>query len=84
MSRRILDARFAARVGHTPHEEIARHRFRRVEQLLAETDLPLAGLAQAVTRPGKLGKAASRLGPDSRLVRPTAWQYGFTPSGERS
>ncbi len=45
-SRRILDARFAARVGHTPHEEIARHRFRRVEQLLTETDLPLATVAE--------------------------------------
>jgi LacI family transcriptional regulator len=45
-SRRILDARFAARVGHTPHEEIARQQFRRVEQLLAETDLPLATIAE--------------------------------------
>jgi LacI family transcriptional regulator len=44
-SRRILDARFTARVGHTPHEEIARVQFRRVEHLLAETDLPLATIA---------------------------------------
>jgi LacI family transcriptional regulator len=46
ISRRILDARFAARVGHTPHEEIARQQFRRVEQLLTETDLPLATIAE--------------------------------------
>jgi len=45
-SRRILDDRFAARIGHTPHEEIARQRFRRVEQLLAETDLPLTKIAE--------------------------------------
>ena len=45
-SRRILDARFAARIGHTPHEEIARQQFRRVEQLLAETDLPLTKIAE--------------------------------------
>lgn len=45
-SRRILDERFVARVGHTPHEEIARQQFRRVEQLLAETDLPLATIAE--------------------------------------
>ncbi|MCE9631823.1 MAG: DNA-binding transcriptional regulator [Planctomycetia bacterium] len=44
-SRRILDDRFVARVGHTPHEEIARVQFRRVELLLRETDLPLATIA---------------------------------------
>lgn len=44
-SRRVLDDRFAARVGHTPHEEIARQQFQRVEQLLTETDLPLATIA---------------------------------------
>ncbi len=44
-SRRILDERFATRVGHTPHEEIVRQQFRRIEQLLAETDLPLATIA---------------------------------------
>jgi LacI family transcriptional regulator len=44
-SRRVLESRFLRRVGHTPHEEIARVQFRRVEQLLAETDLPLATIA---------------------------------------
>lgn len=43
--RRGLESRFTRRVGHTPHEEIARLQFRRVEQLLAETDLPLATIA---------------------------------------
>ena len=43
--RRALESRFARRVGHTPHEEIARVQFRRVEQLLAETDLSLATIA---------------------------------------
>ena len=45
ISRRVLESRFLQRVGHTPHEEIARVQFRRVEQLLAETDLPLATIA---------------------------------------
>lgn len=44
-TRRVLDGRFVARIGHTPHEEIARRRFLRVEQLLAETDLPLTTIA---------------------------------------
>jgi LacI family transcriptional regulator len=43
--RRALESRFTRRVGHTPHEEIARVQFRRVEQLLAETDLSLATIA---------------------------------------
>ena len=44
-NRRTLEARFSRRIGHTLHEEIARVQFRRVEQLLAETDLPLATIA---------------------------------------
>lgn len=44
-TRRVLENRFAKRVGHTPHEEIARVQFRRVEQLLRETDLSLATIA---------------------------------------
>jgi LacI family transcriptional regulator len=44
-SRRTLEGRFTKRIGHTPHEEIVRVQFRRVEQLLRETDLPLAAIA---------------------------------------
>lgn len=44
-TRRVLESRFTKRVGHTPHEEIARVQFHRVEQLLLETDLPLATIA---------------------------------------
>jgi LacI family transcriptional regulator len=44
-TRRVLENRFTKRVGHTPHEEIARVQFRRVEQLLRETALPLATIA---------------------------------------
>jgi len=44
-TRRVLENRFAKRVGHTPHEEIARVQFRRVEQLLLETELSLATIA---------------------------------------
>ena len=44
-TRRVLENRFTKRVGHTPHEEIARAQFRRVEQLLLETELSLAAIA---------------------------------------
>jgi len=44
-TRRVLEARFTKRLGHTPHEEILRVQFRRVEQLLRETDLPLVEVA---------------------------------------
>jgi LacI family transcriptional regulator len=44
-TRRALENRFTKRLGHTPHEEIARVQFRRVEQLLMETDLSLAVIA---------------------------------------
>jgi len=44
-TRRALENRFTKRVGHTPHEEIARVQFRRVEQLLRETELSLAAIA---------------------------------------
>ena len=44
-TRRVLENRFTKRVGHTPHEEIARVQFRRVEQLLLETELSLAAIA---------------------------------------
>jgi LacI family transcriptional regulator len=46
VTRRVLESRFARRLGHSPHEEILRVRFRRVEQLLRETDLPLATIAE--------------------------------------
>ena len=45
-TRRVLESRFTKRVGHTPHEEIARVQFRRVEQLLRETELSLAAIAK--------------------------------------
>jgi LacI family transcriptional regulator len=44
-TRRVLENRFTKRVGHTPHEEIARVQFRRVEHLLLETELSLAAIA---------------------------------------
>ena len=44
-TRRALENRFTKRVGHTPHEEISRVQFRRVEQLLRDTELSLAAIA---------------------------------------
>lgn len=46
LSRRVLEARFRKIMGHTPHEAIVKHRLNRVRQLLRETELPLAEIAQ--------------------------------------
>lgn len=45
LSRRVLDSRFRKLLGRTPHEEIQRIQLRRVEELLRQTDLPLATIA---------------------------------------
>jgi LacI family transcriptional regulator len=45
VSRRILESRFKKMLGHTPHEEILRVQLHRVRELLEETDLPLATIA---------------------------------------
>ena len=45
VSRRILESRFKKMLGHTPHEEILRMQLHRVRELLEETDLPLATIA---------------------------------------
>ncbi len=45
MSRRVLEHRFRQTLGRTPHDEILRVQIERVAQLLAETDLPLATIA---------------------------------------
>jgi LacI family transcriptional regulator len=45
ISRRVLESRFRRWVGHTPHAEIVRVRLDRVQQLLLDTDLPLAAIA---------------------------------------
>ena len=45
-SRRVLERRFKKFLGRTPHEEILRIQFNRVKQLLSETVLPLAIIAE--------------------------------------
>jgi LacI family transcriptional regulator len=45
LSRRVLESRFRAWVGRTPHAEILRIRLDRVKELLLETDLPLERIA---------------------------------------
>jgi LacI family transcriptional regulator len=44
-SRRWLDGQFVEQLGRTPHEEIMRVQFARVEQLLAQSDLSLEEIA---------------------------------------
>ena len=46
VTRRVLEARFKKHFGHTPHEAIVRVRLRRAQELLEETDLPLATIAE--------------------------------------
>ncbi len=46
LSRRVLEQRFQRLLGHTPHEEILQVRLNRARQLLSETDLPLAVIAE--------------------------------------
>lgn len=45
-TRRVVEARFVKRMGHSLHEAIARAQFRRVEELLRDTKLPLATIAE--------------------------------------
>lgn len=44
-SRRWLDGQFVEQLGRTPHEEIVRVQFARVERLLRDTDLSLQEIA---------------------------------------
>lgn len=44
--RRLLESRFKRFLGRTPHEEIVRVQIQRVKELLSETDLPLAVVAE--------------------------------------
>lgn len=45
-SRRWLDGQFVEQLGRTPHEEIVRVQFARVEDLLRSSDLPLEAIAR--------------------------------------
>lgn len=46
VSRRVLEKKFSEQIGRTPHEEIQEMRFRRVRQLLLETDYVLPQIAE--------------------------------------
>lgn len=46
LSRRAFEKRFLDRLGRTPHQEILRLKIARAEQLLTETDLSLAAIAE--------------------------------------
>jgi len=45
VTRRVLEAKFLKHVRHSVHEGIARVQFRRIEELLKSTELPLAAIA---------------------------------------
>ncbi len=46
LTRRVLENRFKALFGHTPHEQILRVKLARVKELLRDTDLPLTAIAE--------------------------------------
>ncbi|HMO64066.1 MAG TPA: DNA-binding transcriptional regulator, partial [Verrucomicrobiota bacterium] len=46
LSRRVLEQRFRRLLGRSPHEHILQTRLERVKQLLVETELPLAQVAE--------------------------------------
>jgi LacI family transcriptional regulator len=46
LSRRLFENRFKKLIGRTPHEEIIRVQLNRVKQLLSETELSLAEIAE--------------------------------------
>ncbi|EEF62340.1 AraC family transcriptional regulator [Pedosphaera parvula] len=46
LSRRVFEGLFKKILGHTPHEEIIRVRMNRVKELLTETELNLATIAE--------------------------------------
>lgn len=45
VTRRVLESKFLKYVRHSVHEAIARVQFRRIEELLKSTELPLAAIA---------------------------------------
>lgn len=48
LSRRVLESRFRALVGRTPHQEIVRVQVERARELLTDTDLPLKAIAEKI------------------------------------
>jgi LacI family transcriptional regulator len=46
LSRRVLESRFRALFGHTPHEQILRAKLTRVKELLLDSELTLAQIAE--------------------------------------
>lgn len=78
MSRRVLESRFVALVGRTPHGEIERLRMERVKQLLLGTDLPIGEVARRAgyQHPEYLSAAFRRF----EGVSPTAFRARAAPA----
>jgi LacI family transcriptional regulator len=82
LSRSTLQRRFRRLLGHTIHEEIVRVRLKRAQELLAETDMPIATIAQrcGFGRQEYLGMVfRARLGQTPASYR----RRGSVRSGER-
>ncbi len=72
LSRRMLEMRFKAATGNTLHGEITRVRMARAQELLAESDLRVAEIAErcGYGEPQRLCEAFAREG----LASPAAWR----------
>lgn len=46
MSRTLLERRFKARLGHSPHRQIVQHKIERAKQLLVESEVSIAVVAE--------------------------------------
>ncbi|MBC8009236.1 MAG: substrate-binding domain-containing protein, partial [Burkholderiales bacterium] len=68
LSRRMLELRFKATTGRTPHAEILRVKLARAQSLLATTDLPVAEVAER-----------SGFNAPQRLCEAFARKLGFAP-----
>lgn len=72
LSRRWLDQRFKAALGHTPADEIRGRRLRIARDLLLETDLPLRAIA-----------SRCRFSFPENLSRAFRQHYGMSPNAYR-
>jgi LacI family transcriptional regulator len=73
ISRTLLERRFRALLGHTPHEHILRTRLARACAMLVETDLPVSLIAE-------------RTGFEHTEYLSVAFrrEYGMTPTAYRA
>lgn len=89
MSRSTLDRRFMKILGRSPKDEILRIRLDRVKQLLAETDFPLAVIAEKVgldhvEHLSRIFKSRVKMTPSEFKAQSlTQGKHGFSANGQK-